>query len=212
MEWMAAGTALVCLFVSRQRWWRSLCFYVLYSVLSDFLSMYFFIIDPMGKRSNHYYYNFAYIGEILLYGVAFYSWQRRQAFSKGFLLVCGLWFIFAMANLLFIQGVYILNTYSFLVSYIVIMLSASYQMFQVISQSQGHHSYKLASFWVWMACLLSAVFSFAYRVFEPGLGFNNPLLFNAIIVTAAIVKYLFIAIAFCIANASGELIKTATDA
>lgn len=170
---------------------------ILYAISIDLCSKIAIIELPDGNRSNHYYYNLARIPEILF---IIYTWRRcmgNDLHKKYVPLILSVgWLCFALINLFFVQGLYILNTGTFLLaSAIIISLSAIF-LFATADKKLTEPLLKVPGMWFWTGLLISNAFSFTYRVFEPLTRFGNSALFQSSVVVGAIIKYLFISIAF----------------
>lgn len=189
--------AIGVILFSRIRNAISLGWFVLFVILVDLLSKYAIIRLPNGEYSNHYYYNLARIPEVLLL-IWVWHWQMAGGHKKPLvpITLTILWSGFAMANLLFIQGFYVLNTTSFLLGSLIAIGLGSTRLFAIVDHNKIGKQTGNPQIWFWGGIIIGNAFSFAYRVFEPLTQFSNKSLFQSSVIVAAILKYLFISIAF----------------
>ncbi len=200
LEGIVSVLALILLLKKRNYKFLILTIYIIFSTTSDLLSKFAFITLSNGKRSNHYYFNLEFIIEISLLILLFFNWSKIEKIHKSnnYVWFLGIWLTVSIANLISIQGFFILNSYTFLVGYLVSVIVSLSMIFITFNNSVTNSLLKNPEIFIWIGILISASASFTYRVVEPLLNFNNQSLFTTIIVTSAIIKYIFISIGFII--------------
>jgi hypothetical protein len=189
-EWLAGAVAFFMLFKLSDRKLLPLIIYILFVVIADYCSRFASIVLDDGTKSNHYYYNISYIIQIVLFIILVQYWKKPPIAKRSvFVSLISLWLIFSLLNLFVLQGFYILNTWSFLAGYIIIIVLSTLQLFELVQDNEKKSILTQPGFWIWTAFILSATFSFAYRVFEPIMRFSSSKLFLYIIVSSAILKF-----------------------
>jgi len=190
-EWLAAIIAIAALFTPLRKSAGILLLYIIYCTLQDYCSRFAGMRINGGTTSNHYYYNLCYIFEMLLLIGASYAWIGHR---KIHLALAVLWVTIAIANIAFGQGLWIMNTYSLIVGYIISSGLAIWHMWKLSNEEQQDNISKTGRYIIWVGILIACLFSMAYRVAKPLTNYDNKVLFNSIIRTAAIIKYTLLAI------------------
>ena len=196
-EWLSAILAILVLLFRRQPRFVWAAIYVVFVVVVDTLSRYATMPTPEGTMSNHYYYNIAFIVEVLLFLVASYRFgnpSKQSRFIHLLIVLC--WLAISIANLTLGQGFYAMNTQSFLAGYLLFVLISLFHLFAVINETNDQRRLLRPGFWFWSSALIAAAISFTYRVVEAPLQSSLAELFFYTIITAAIVRYLLFAISF----------------
>ncbi len=193
-EWLAGLVAFLLLFHKQGKTYRYLILYILFVVIADYCSK-FAVIIVDGIKTNHYYYNIIFIVQLILFVLIFKDWKKATMIKPGSLVgLIIFWLCFSTINLFFVQGFYILNSWTYMLGYGITIVFSSIQLFDLVQDPRKSSLFKHPSFWIWSAFLLSATFSFAYRTFEPIIKFSSSRLFYYIIVSSAILKYVMVTI------------------
>lgn len=127
------------------QWLRLFFYFIVFTFITDAgASMY----SAYFKKSNHFLVNICYVVTFLFYFFLFYRNAETKKIKKAVYTSAIIYILFALCDVVFINGFYFLNTYSFCVGSILIIFCCMLYFMWLFSSDKLINYFKIPMFWI----------------------------------------------------------------
>ncbi|CAN5334663.1 hypothetical protein BH09BAC2_BH09BAC2_07980 [soil metagenome] len=120
-------------------------YYLTFKLFSEYSS---FFYTYYKHRSNHVFYNLVFFIDVLFYFLIFVRFVQRKIFHVIVLCLGSIFFLFYFYNILFKQGLFFFNTYTFSAGAIILLLMCLLYLLQMFLSETEINYFRIPMFWI----------------------------------------------------------------